>query len=328
MGTKQNGKILKKSGTGGLDYYGVIRGAIGVGVNVVLIEHSFHTQTRATNWLLSDANLDKLARAEVDVIAQYYGIKKPSVLAPTPTPTPEPFNGTKIMGAAKLTANQMAAYLIDKNPSTYTYALDYASMYIMEGATEGVRGDVAFAQSCLETGDWKFGGDVKAAQNNFAGIGAVGGGAAGNSFVTPKEGIKAQIQHLKAYASTQPLKGVCVDPRFKYVEHGCAEYVEWLGIQENPKNKGWASGKDYGSKIVAILEAIKGTKAPSIVVGSKVKIKPDAVYYDNGKPVASWVLPDTWIVASISGARAVVDKNVGGTHAIKSPIDVKYLELV
>ena len=73
---------------------------------------------------------------------------------------------------------------------------------------------------------------------------------------TPQLGIRAQIQHLKAYANTAALNGACVDPRFQYVERGSAQYVEWLGQQENPNGKGWATGAGYGGKILSILKAI------------------------------------------------------------------------
>jgi hypothetical protein len=43
----------------------------------MILEHSFHTQTRATKWLMEDANLDKLAKVEAEVIANYYGVSKP-----------------------------------------------------------------------------------------------------------------------------------------------------------------------------------------------------------------------------------------------------------
>lgn len=75
MGTKQKGKSSKKRGSYG-DYYGVIRGATSVGTVGLLIEHSFHTNTRSTNWLLDENNLDKLAQAEAKVIAEYFGAKK------------------------------------------------------------------------------------------------------------------------------------------------------------------------------------------------------------------------------------------------------------
>ena len=93
-------------------------------------------------------------------------------------------------------------------------------------------------------------------QNNFAGIGVTKNGMKGNSFSHPWIGIRAQIQHLKAYASNEKLYGVCVDPRFCYVKRGIAPYVEWLGIQENPQGGGWAAGKNYGAKILEILAKI------------------------------------------------------------------------
>lgn len=75
MNTKQKGSVKCRACSYG-DYYGVIRGAVSVGVVGLLIEHSFHTNTRSTNWLLEDANLKKLAEAEAAVIAKYYGISK------------------------------------------------------------------------------------------------------------------------------------------------------------------------------------------------------------------------------------------------------------
>jgi N-acetylmuramoyl-L-alanine amidase len=83
MGTSQNGRIWSKKSNNGNDYYGVIRGATSVGVPGLILEHSFHTQTRATNWLLDDTNLDKLAKAEAAVIAAYYGLNKINVKTET-----------------------------------------------------------------------------------------------------------------------------------------------------------------------------------------------------------------------------------------------------
>lgn len=77
MGTTQKGYIKTRKGSGDWDYYGVIYGAVNVGTPGIIIEHSFHTNTRSTKWLMDDSNLDKLARAEADVIAAHYGIQKP-----------------------------------------------------------------------------------------------------------------------------------------------------------------------------------------------------------------------------------------------------------
>ncbi len=167
---------------------------------------------------------------------------------------------TKIMGNAVAAAEQMKAYLKAKNPAVAQSVLDMVPLYLSEGKAEGVRGDIAFAQSCLETGNFGFSGSaVTLSQNNFCGMGVTSNGVKGNSFDTPQLGIRAQVQHLKAYASTEALKNACIDPRFKYVTRGCAEYVEWLGQKENPAGKGWATGAGYGEKILTILKGVLGT---------------------------------------------------------------------
>ena len=92
-------------------------------------------------------------------------------------------------------------------------------------------------------------GDVLPRQYNFAGIGATGGGVHGNSFKNAREGVRAQIQHLKAYASTEALKQACVDPRFGKVQRGIAPTVELL-------SRKWAVSASYGESIMAILNAM------------------------------------------------------------------------
>ena len=153
----------------------------------------------------------------------------------------------KIMGKTQASIDQMRAYIKKVNPQVSDSVTKMIPLYITEGAAEGVRGDIAFAQSCLETGNFTFAGSaVTLDQNNLCGLGVTKTGMKGNSFRTPAEGIRAQIQHLQAYACTDRLKQKCVDPRYIYVNRGCAEYVEHLGIQENPKGQGWASGRNYG----------------------------------------------------------------------------------
>lgn len=83
MGTSQKYDMWDKKSDKGKDWYGVINGAVSVGVPGMILEHSFHTQTRAANWLLDDANLDKLAKAEAAVIANYFGVSKSEVKTET-----------------------------------------------------------------------------------------------------------------------------------------------------------------------------------------------------------------------------------------------------
>lgn len=211
---------------------------------------------------------------------------------------------TKIMGNAVAAAEQMKAYLKAKNPSVAQSVLDMIPLYLSEGKAEGVRGDIAFAQSCLETGNFTFfGSAVTLSQNNFCGMGVTSNGVKGNTFDTPQLGIRAQVQHLKAYASTEPLKNACIDPRFKYVTRGCAEYAEWLGQKENPEGKGWAAGAGYGEKILAILKGILSTAGGASSV-----------------PAESWYrVRKTWADASsqkgafksLSNAKKCADENPG-----------------
>ena len=164
---------------------------------------------------------------------------------------------TAIMGKPAVTADQMKAYLKKKNPAVPQSVLDMIPLYLSEGEAEGVRGDIAFAQSCLETGNFTFSGSaVTLSQNNFCGLGVTQRGKTGLSFESPQLGIRAQVQHLKAYASTDKLRNERIDPRFRYVTRGCAPYAEWLGQKENPQGKGWAAGEKYGEKILSILKAV------------------------------------------------------------------------
>lgn len=168
---------------------------------------------------------------------------------------------TYIMGNSQVSADRIAAYIIRINPAAAGYAKQLADTYIEEGRAEGVRGDIAAAQAMLETGNLTFAGSaVTLDQNNFCGMGVTSANRKGCSFKTMQEGVRAQIQHLKAYASKKELKNVCVDPRYAYVKKGCAPYVEWLGQKENPYGQGWASGEGYGGKICRILKKMKKQK--------------------------------------------------------------------
>lgn len=180
----------------------------------------------------------------------------------------------QIMGTSQTTVAQMVRYY-NANASGYdTFKVKYngkyngvlakggastinqfAQIFYEEATAEGVRAEVAFTQCMKETGFLKYGGDVLPNQYNFAGIGATGA-VHGASFSNVRIGIRAQIQHLKAYGSISPLTNQCVDPRFNLVKRGSAQYVEWLGIKENPNGYGWATSKSYGHDIVSMVNSL------------------------------------------------------------------------
>lgn len=134
---------------------------------------------------------------------------------------------------------------------------EFCAIILEEANAEGVRGEVVYEQAMLETGWLQYGGDSGASQFNFAGIGTTGGGVAGVSYPDVRTGIRAQVQHLKAYACEEALNQDCVDTRFDLVARGSAPYVEWLGQQENPNGGGWAAGSDYGEKLRKLLAQLK-----------------------------------------------------------------------
>ena len=191
---------------------------------------------------------------ELKVIAtNSEGIKKESTASITTN------NSKKsIMGMGTLKKEQMVNFLHRNNPSKpMSYILNFVDLVISEAALEGVDHDVLFSQIMNETAFLKFTGDVKEEQNNFAGIGATGNGNPGNSFPSIQIGIRAVVQHLKAYASAEPLKMGVVDPRFNYVQRESAIFVEHLGIKENPNYKGWATAKEYGYRLLSMIDNVR-----------------------------------------------------------------------
>ena len=205
----------------------------------VLVEFAFISNDE--DRVLLTNKKDEFAEALAKGVLNYLGVK------PSADKT-----DSNIMGKSIATVEQMVSYVKKNNPNPkLSVALEeLAKLFIEEGNIEGVRGDIAFAQSIKETGFFKYGGDVLPEQNNYAGIGTVGGGVKGAYFDTAKIGVRAQIQHLQAYATKDKLNQELVDPRYHLVTRGSAPTVTGL-------NGKWAvPGKNYGEDILDILDRI------------------------------------------------------------------------
>lgn len=155
----------------------------------------------------------------------------------------------KIMANGNTSEVEMQLFLRNNNQNALNKFPDIPKLYREEGALEGVNYDIAFCQMCLETGFLRFGGDLKPEQNNFAGLGSIGGGAEAASFPSARIGVRAHIQHLKAYASLEPLVNEVVDPRFRFVTRGVAPLIEQLSGR-------WSADLEYGTKITAMLKRL------------------------------------------------------------------------
>ena len=76
MGLQTYKVFSKKNSSGTADYYGVIRGASSVGTTCLIIEHTFHTNPTMAKWMMSDANIKKMAECVAATVASYYGYTK------------------------------------------------------------------------------------------------------------------------------------------------------------------------------------------------------------------------------------------------------------
>lgn len=196
---------------------------------------------------------------------------------------------TPIKGKAVATAEQMAAYLLKKNPQPQIDmdVLAFCRLFLYMGALEGVRGDALFAQSCKETGHFKYGGTVARDQNNYAGLGTTDVNTPGASFPDEATGILAQAQHAKGYEGT-PLTYDCVDPRYdllvRYGKAGTAKHWEELGgswavpgydTSKYSTLEAANQAKDsYGFQIIQILEDILAKPAGKVEEEAEEDMKP------------------------------------------------------
>ena len=169
-------------------------------------------------------------------------------LPPETMQTPEfPETSGYIMGKGIVPEEKLADFLLQINKrADEDFVRQLAGYYVEEAAAEGINHDTAFAQMCLETGFLRYGGLVTPDMNNFCGLGAIGPQETGHIFPDPRTGVRAHIQHLQAYASTEPLNQELIDPRYRYVKRGSAPTIHGLAGT-------WAADRSYDVKIARIL---------------------------------------------------------------------------
>lgn len=147
-------------------------------------------------------------------------------------------------------AEELTAFFMSQNPNAdRTKIQRLAKYYILESRMEGINSDIAWIQMCHETGFLCFGNLVTEDMNNFCGLGAINEENRGLRFESELIGVRAHIQHLHAYGTTEDkvLKNELVDPRYRFV---------------NPRGKSptifglsgtWAADKEYGLKLDSLL---------------------------------------------------------------------------
>ncbi|MHB1343802.1 MAG: glucosaminidase domain-containing protein [Thermoleophilia bacterium] len=186
-------------------------------------------------------------------------IQTPTVATGPTTRAVSQGGATPLTGVWAGTATELSAYLL-RNESAPRFTVPtetLAGYYVKYAAEVGLRADVLWAQMLHETGFGAYGGSVGPGQNNYAGIGATGGGAPGVSFASAEAGVMAHVAHMAAYvftAAPAPWANSTTDPRYDMVApRGVARVLSDLDGR-------WAvPGDGYGVAIENHVRAINGS---------------------------------------------------------------------
>jgi Mannosyl-glycoprotein endo-beta-N-acetylglucosaminidase len=145
--------------------------------------------------------------------------------------------------------DRLMLVLTERNPKLEVRFKAIAGDYKRHGEALGVRWDYAFYQMILETNYLAFNGDVKVAQNNFAGLGATGGGVRGESFPDVSTGVLAHLQHLVAYSGVMVQNPVA--KRTRDNQDGIVAASKKLGraVRFADLTNRWAADKKYANSI-------------------------------------------------------------------------------
>lgn len=151
-----------------------------------------------------------------------------------------------IFGPPVADVERMYRFVLTRNPN---FDRTIAEAFYELGKVYGIRGDVALCQSLIETGWFLFTGGtaVTPDQHNYCGLGVTKLGMKGHSFDSVELGVKAQLQHLYAYACKKSLPHgeKVVDPRFDLVKRGVAS--SWKELSGR-----WAANKKYAASIMRV----------------------------------------------------------------------------
>lgn len=223
----------------------------------------------------------------------------------------------KVMTCA--TPGRMMAFLKARNdrldPKFDLIAVDY----MRHGESLGMRWDYAFFQMLLETGNLKFGGDVKAAQNNFAGLGATGNGERGESFKDVPTGVRAHLEHLAMYAGEKVENPVAERTR-KVQEWGVL--TQWQKTIKEPMTfahvaKKWAPpARKYAQEIEQVSENFSDSSCKS------ADPRPELVAVARGDKAASVVAAaGKGMTAPVTAAEVVDENKVSGVELAKRAVE-------
>jgi uncharacterized protein YlxW (UPF0749 family) len=178
--------------------------------------------------------------------------------------------GEPVMGPSVLNAQEIVAWYRSTGSSPRLSGGetidDIVQIYLDEGATENVRGDMAFAQAYIETGGFSAGGR----DNNFSGLGACDGCSGERQFPTARDGIRAQIQHLRNYADRTSRASDLANPPspFWYGANPVTAALNfdtffakgWAPIWQMMGHGNWATDPNYASKVIGVFNRMAASR--------------------------------------------------------------------
>ena len=191
--------------------------------------------------------------------------------------------GPTILGETILSAEDLAAFSARRSGTAPSVdLLELAQLFVLEGTAEGVRADIAWAQSILETGNFGYRNSmVSTSDHNYAGIGACDSCSSGFRYDSPQMGVRAQMQLLHTYADDNltsddlafPPAGRT--PERSSVRGCCDTWMELSGV--------WATGPGYGVKILTIYNEMlafaaqrqRDAKALEALLASQPPVAPE-----------------------------------------------------
>ena len=205
---------------------------------------------------------------------QLSGAVDAAVTAPAPT-------SPKILGSSVLSGAELAAWYATTGhkPNITVTMGQLADDYQAAGKATGVRYDLAFAQSIVETGYFSFPayGQLTSKDNNFAGIGACDSCATGWSFPNAQTGVSAQLELLEAYASTKAVSTPLL--RGPIGVGGCCQ--TWTALAGK-----WASSVVYGISIMTVYDQMLTWVIPRRLVAAGL-VKPAPATAKKASPASS-----------------------------------------
>lgn len=295
MGASQGGRIVTRksdndrNGDGMMNdnYYGVLHGARMVNTPGMILEHSFHTNTKMTRWLLDDSNLARLAKAEVEVLAAHFGLKKKGAASAEPVASGFQATALKGMGEADIIAKVGALFTADQRKN-------------------GVLASVSLAQFILESAYGK--SELAQNANNCFGMkcslsGNTWGGSAW-------DGASKYAKNTQEYVNGQYVTVTAEFRKYQSVEQSIADHSAYLlGAMNGSKKRydGLKGCTDY-RKVVQIIKDGGYATAPDYV-GNICNIieKWNLTRYDVDAAVSSGTVNSTGFPSCPFTVQVIVD---------------------